>query len=239
MIFVDVRIVISSSVGIVEFLSQQSTYSCSSELCIDPKSFVCIPLLPTMSSMKGVLGAIGGVIVIGKAVDTIIKILLRDDEEEPPAKKQKNEQPTPSWGKKKRGCEVIRFPWDEAMRRREHIEAYGQPVVLRPTFLGKLFALAVIPQEGFVHLCTNPNECERDHGVYHISICQIGILTYEEVNHIYDLYDGMYLQLPVSKVRNAGYLELDMPAFPYSNTILELHNRAGSWYKTWDMHVSA
>ena len=52
----------------------------------------------------------------------------------------------------------------------------------------------------FVQLCTNPEECVREWGPYHIRIATVEHVKPEEEDKLHERYDALEIVIPVERV---------------------------------------
>ena len=115
---------------------------------------------------------------------------------------------------------------------------HGQPVVLRMACLGDLFAIVLEPEDNFIHLVQDPEACVGAFGPYHISICQMDLVSDAEVAILKTRWDGIRLTLPISCVRRDGYMELAESPLTRDQTLHHLHFHPQAWYSSRAWHIS-
>ena len=133
----------------------------------------------------------------------------------------------------------IRFPEDEAYRRKTRICEDGQPVRPKVEVLdGSLVAIVLESLPGFTHLVQDPEECIASYGPYHISIAQIELFTAQMIADLRSRWDDVEVVLPIDIVRADGYMELgDCPLYRDA-TIQALHGHPDAWYRERSLHIS-
>ena len=108
----------------------------------------------------------------------------------------------------------LRWPEEEALKRKRLILAQGQPAQLDVAFLEgwqpgeELLVLTLTPLEGWIHLVQDPAECVRAFGPYHVSVCQASLASEEDVQALRVRFAGKRMQIPVHDILNEGFLEL-------------------------------
>ena len=120
----------------------------------------------------------------------------------------------------------VRFDEDIASHRKDLICFLGQPVRVSvevwPGTEGGLVVLSLTPLEGFIHLVADPDDCIREFGPYHVSICQRELVSQSELDELREALDGIEETLPISWVSGDCCMELaDCPLT--EGLIHELH----------------
>ena len=139
----------------------------------------------------------------------------------------------------------LRWPEEEALKRKRLIKDQGQPAQLDVAFLDgwqpgdELLALIVTPLEGWIHLVQDPAECVAAFGPYHVSICQASLASEEDVQALRDRFAGLQLKIPVQAILNEGFLELGECAITQDETFRRLHGHPHAWYRDRSVHISA
>ena len=138
---------------------------------------------------------------------------------------------------------LLRFPAEEAERRKALILERGQHVRVEVQWLGNLLALVITPLEGFTHLIHEHlvEEATRRYGPYHVSLIKYRDFSaqpecaaaFEQLQAYWDGWEGW---MPIAEIRSAGYLLL-AGAFAACPYIELLHSRGQ--YSTWGKHISA
>ena len=133
----------------------------------------------------------------------------------------------------------IRYEEDEAERRKRAIETNGQPVRTSIAVLNdRLLVIKLEALEGFVHLVQDPEACIEAFGQYHISVCQLDLITDTELAELRNIWDGMILLLPFTAVRSEGFMEIGDCALIQDPLITRLHHDPCAWYANRPLHVS-
>ena len=135
----------------------------------------------------------------------------------------------------------VRFTEDIASHRKDLICLLGQPVRVKvevwPAAEGGLVVLSLTPLEGFIHLVADPDDCIREFGPYHVSICQRELVSQSELDELREALDGIEETLPISWVSGDGCMELaDCPLT--EGLIHELHYQPDAWYHARPLHIS-
>ncbi len=115
---------------------------------------------------------------------------------------------------------------------------HGQPVALRMARLGDLFAIVLEPRNRFIHLVQDPEACVEAFGPYHISVCQMDLVSDAELAELKARWDGIQLTLPISCVRRDGYMELADGPLTQDQTLHRLHFHPQAWYGSRAWHIS-
>ena len=104
----------------------------------------------------------------------------------------------------------IRFDASDSEDYKRAIVRDGQPVKTKILVLNStLLAVVLEPLPGFVHLVRNPQECIDAYGPYHISICQLDIVSNIEVLELEARWNDREVVLPIAEVRSEGCMYLD------------------------------
>ena len=127
-----------------------------------------------------------------------------------------------------------RFTWEAAWYRQRAIEEQGQPVTLSAQWLGKLLVVACEPDSGFIHLVQNPEERIAEYGPYHASVAHWPVANVNTYNHLYNALHGRRVTLPITAVRNQGYMILGDCEVA---RLVRPDHRLGS-YSNRDLHIS-
>ena len=139
----------------------------------------------------------------------------------------------------------LRWPKEEALKRKRLILGQGQPVQLDVAFLEgwqpgeELLVLTLTPLEGWIHLVQDPAECVRAFGPYHVSVCQASLASEEDVQALRVRFAGKRMQIPVHDILNEGFLELGECAITRDETFSRLHGHPDAWYRDRSVHISA
>ena len=135
----------------------------------------------------------------------------------------------------------IRFAEDIARQRKDAICRTGQPVRISVDVWGQdeggLIVLSLTPLNDFIHLVADPDDCIREYGPYHVSLCQRAVATEEELDKLREEWDGVETTLPIAYVSGEGCMELDTCSIT-EELAGELHYREGAWYRDRPMHIS-
>ena len=132
--------------------------------------------------------------------------------------------------------EAERYDYHDSQSRKQRIVENGQPVRLRVEWWGRLLVVVVHPQDGFVHLVRNWEECVAAFGAYHISVAQYPVATIDDFDALHAAWDGVMLQLPISQVSSGGCMELGQSAL--FDDVFCVHNRLDAWYEERSLHIS-
>ena len=97
--------------------------------------------------------------------------------------------------------------------------------------------LSLTPLEGFIHLVADPDDCIREYGPYHISLCQRELVSQSELDQLHAAWDGTETTLPVSWVSGDGCMELDTCPLT-EGLVRELHDHPEAWYHALPLHIS-
>ena len=139
------------------------------------------------------------------------------------------------WWSEEEGKEVAqRFSWNTAWWLQREIEEKGQPVTLSVQWLGKLLVVACEPDSGFIHLVQNPEECIAEYGPYHVSVAHWPTANVDTYNHLYNALHGRRVTLPITAVRNQGYMILGDCEVA---RLVRPYHQLGS-YSDRDLHIS-
>jgi hypothetical protein len=134
--------------------------------------------------------------------------------------------------------EAQRFDEDEAALRKTSIIRDGQPARLSVAWLDDLLILAIEPRAGFIHLVRNVQECLREYGPYHISICQRDVVSDKDLEQIRSIFHEVECILPISCVRSEGFMEIHDSFFARHGIVRRLHDQPAAWYRSRSLHVS-
>ena len=94
------------------------------------------------------------------------------------------------------------------------------------------------PLPGFLHLVKNPQECIDASGPYHLSICQLDIVSNIEALELEARWNDREVVLPIVEVRGEGCMYLDSCPLADDPLIIRLHERIGAWYAGRRLHIS-
>ena len=139
----------------------------------------------------------------------------------------------------------VRWPKEEALKRKRMILAQGQPAQLDVAFLEgwqpgeELLVLTLTPLEGWIHLVQDPAECICAFGPYHVSVCQASLASEEDVQALRDRFAGKRMQIPVHDILNEGFMELGECSITLDETFGRLHGHCDAWYRDRSVHISA
>ena len=99
----------------------------------------------------------------------------------------------------------IRFGHHDAECRKRTIEASGQHVLTSIEVLNDdLLIVQLEPLNGFVHLVQDPEACAAAYGPYHLSVCQIELVSASDLLELRSRWDGCEVTLPVAEVLSEG-----------------------------------
>ena len=135
----------------------------------------------------------------------------------------------------------VRFPDATAAHCKKLICWLGQPVRIRVEVLGGwdgLVALTLTPLEGFIHLVADPEDCIREYGPYHVSICQRALVSDAKMEQLRQAWDGLEMTLTISYVSGEGCMELGSCPLTEDRLIRELHCHRDAWYHDRPLHIS-
>ena len=137
--------------------------------------------------------------------------------------------------------DMTRFEPDEAWERKCAIRERGQPVRVTVEVWaedeGGLLVFSLAPLEGFVHLVVDPDACIKEFGAYHVSICQMALVSPSEMAELRTSLDNLEITLPISWVSGEGCMELgDCPLT--EGLPKALHDNPEAWYCNRPMHIS-
>ena len=139
----------------------------------------------------------------------------------------------------------LRWPKEEALKRKRLILAQGQPAQLDVAFLEgwqpgeELLVLTLTPLEGWIHLVQDPAECICAFGPYHVSVCQASLASEEDLQALRVRFAGKRMQIPVHDILNEGFLELGECAITRDEIFSRLHGHPDAWYRDRSVHISA
>ena len=136
------------------------------------------------------------------------------------------------------GVPGIRWPPSEDCRRKNAIEQNGQPVVLRVACLGELLAIALEPGSGFIHLVQDHEACIEAYGPYHLSVCQMGLVSGADVAELRARWDGVQTTLAIAWCGRGGYMELADNPLTDDQILRRLHFHPNAWYAHREWHIS-
>jgi hypothetical protein len=128
-----------------------------------------------------------------------------------------------------------------ARAKKDAICRLGQPVRIRVDVWGEdecgIIVLILTPLDNFVHLVADVDACIREHGPYHVSLCQRALASQSELDKLHAELDGVETTLPIAYVSGEGCMELDTCSIT-EGLARELHDREGAWYRDRKMHIS-
>ena len=127
---------------------------------------------------------------------------------------------------------------DEAALRKTSIIRDGQPVRLSVAWLDNLLALVIVPLPGFAHLVQNVEDCIAEYGPYHVSICQHGLVSDDDIAKLRCFFDDVECILPIACVRAEGYMEIHESFFARHGIVRRLHDQPSAWYSDRSLHIS-
>ena len=136
---------------------------------------------------------------------------------------------------------VIRWPWQEACRRKTIIRGRGLHVEITVEWLGRLLILAFKPLRRFVHLVKKKyvKETTRRYGHYHMSLCHWEHFSPECHAALRDLqqrWHGWKGIVPVEDILSDGYLLIGGELG--RDRAVRLLHQSGK-YRDWGLHISA
>ena len=132
----------------------------------------------------------------------------------------------------------VRWEPEEDARRKALILEFGLPCRTRVEVSGALLMIALEPKEGFPHLVQDVDACVAAYGPYHVSLCQVDLVSEGHMRDLCAAWEGRDVTLVVTEILGAGCLVLG-GAILADPVVRRLHDHPAAWYCSRALHVSA
>ena len=121
---------------------------------------------------------------------------------------------------------------------RRSSSSLGCPAALEFRCRGALLMIVIEPKEGFPHLVQDVDACVAAYGPYHVSLCQVDLVSEGHMRDLCAAWEGRDVTLVVTEILGAGCLVLG-GAILADPVVRRLHDHPAAWYCYRALHVSA